>query len=165
MVMLNEVLIEAAAVAPAPVGDDLVTVMLAYPLLAALHDNQKIIDAQMPPDAAQYSGERISLMPFYMNMFDPNELGYWDVKRGDSFDARLSAIPSLNGVTFGVQVRGQDGKHHAATDAQLHELASVLGFIDTNREALPQPSEAATRRHRSRMPRLGRHVIRQFRHA
>jgi hypothetical protein len=119
---------QATAVLLSP--EDCLALDKAFPTLQALRDKQHIIRGHLPVDFAIFPGKDVSLMPYYMNSYDPPELGMWKIDVEGVIQARLYTEPRPDSCTlYNITVKDADGAIHAVTQEEAHQLVTLINFI------------------------------------
>lgn len=103
-------------------------------ILYWLEAEQQIGYGHLPADHPNFPGQLLTIFPCYLNDADHTaapESGVWTVGVLD-FKAMLMAVPSEQGVTYEVKIRGE-----AATDEERVQVFNLLDAITSAEPKVP----------------------------
>ncbi len=114
--------------------DEEAAVQQVFPKLRALHDNEKIFRAVLEETHPDLAGQEVEVSPYYMNSYDPPELGVWKVA-ADGFKCRVQTAPISDdsGATklhVKFLVAAAEDKYIAADEESIRKAVAILKVFD-----------------------------------
>lgn len=120
------------------------------PTLQRLHETDGFIDGALPEDHVVYPGHAVTLGSYYMNSYDPNTLGKWQLRvichdGTTSLKAIIDAMPD-DVTDFSIGVVTEEGYKPATYDdlANVFSVLSPITAANVQRQA-PKRQSVATR--------------------
>jgi hypothetical protein len=101
--------------------------------LQALHSKSKTLSCRMAVDSAVFAGEVVSVLPYYMNRFDPVENGYWKIEVSGHPDTRVRTMADdIKGASYDFSIRAEAGEFREATDVESQSYGALLDVLGSN---------------------------------
>ncbi len=139
---------------------DLATLDQSLPFLRHLHDNTRIGKGLLPPDSPVFPGEHATLAPYYMGRLDTPGTNVWKIAVTGGIESRMSSWVNNNEtMSYGFEVKDENGNYRHATSEESHELTTLIGYLnELGRTKAEAESPAKPSRINGLITRLGRLV-------